>query len=189
MIELLISDFDGTLADTFQANFHAYREALRLAGIELKEAEYRNYFGLRFDDFMQRLGITDQDLCKEIREAKSDCYVKFFDLLKVNRPLLDLIRRHHDCGGLTAIASTARRKNLLASLIHIGAMDDFDLIMAGDNAEKGKPDPEIYNKILEHFNLLPTQAIAFEDSQAGIMAAEAAGIPVLRIKPDFFHRL
>ena len=182
MIRLLISDFDGTLVDTFRANYLAYSEALRLAGIRISEEEYRQYFGLRFDDFMSRLGITEPSLRSEIRDAKSEAYIRNFDSLRVNRHLLQLLRRHRASGGLTAIASTSRERNLLAALRHIEAIDDFDLILAGDSVAKGKPDPEIYLRVLRHFGLRPADAIAFEDSTAGITAAEAAGIPVLRIQ-------
>lgn len=181
MVRLIISDFDGTLVDTFRANFLAYQEALTIAGVSLAEEEYRNYFGLRFDDFMNRLDINDPELRSRIRDAKSEAYVRHFDELRGNQPLLGLIRLHHASGGLTAIASTARERNLLAALRHIGAEQDFDLILAGDCVPKGKPDPEIYNRVLAHFGIPPEDAIAFEDSRAGIAAAEAAGIPVVAI--------
>ncbi|MDE6272757.1 MAG: HAD family phosphatase [Muribaculaceae bacterium] len=185
MINLLISDFDGTLADTFQANYLAYRDALAPYGITLSEADYQNYFGLRFDDFMTCLRITDPRQRAAIRNAKSEAYPKYFDRLRVNQPLLDLIRHHHAHGGLTAIASTARRRNLLSALAHIGATADFDIILAGEDADHPKPHPEIYQKILSHFGITPDSAsrevLVFEDSPAGLAAAQSASLPTLKI--------
>ena len=47
-IKLLIVDFDGTLVDTFRANFMAYQEAFNQVGLALKEVDYRHCFGFRF---------------------------------------------------------------------------------------------------------------------------------------------
>lgn len=185
MINLLITDFDGTLADTFRANFLAYRDALAHFGVTLSEADYQQHFGLRFDDFMESIGISDPRLRREIKEAKTAGYPKYFNSLKVNQPLLQLIRAHHAQGGKTAIASTARGKNLHAALRHIGAADDFDLILSAEDVTRPKPHPEIYQKILAHFGITPEDAptgvLVFEDSPAGIASAEAAGLPTLRI--------
>ena len=58
-IKLLIVDFDGTLVDTFRANFMAYQEAFNQVGLALKEVDYRHCFGFRFEKFMATVGITD----------------------------------------------------------------------------------------------------------------------------------
>ena len=43
-IKLLITDFDGTLVNTFQANYHAYHEAFGQCGMTLTEEQYRALF-------------------------------------------------------------------------------------------------------------------------------------------------
>ena len=78
---------------------------------------------------MQAMGITDAETCQRIRAIKGECYPHYFDQLRVNRPLLDFIRMFRASGGLTAVASTARGKNLNNALAHIGATGDFDLIL------------------------------------------------------------
>ena len=59
-IRLLLCDFDGTLVDTRMANALAYIETLREVGIEISVEEYlATYFGMRCNEFMCRMGITD----------------------------------------------------------------------------------------------------------------------------------
>lgn len=58
-VKLLITDFDGTLVDTFEANFLAYQMAFDKYGLELTEQQYRDCFGFRFDDFMTHMGISN----------------------------------------------------------------------------------------------------------------------------------
>lgn len=181
MIRLLISDFDGTLVDTFEANFRAYSDAFASCGLLLEKALYREYFGLRFDRFMDAMDINDQNIRREIRRIKGERYPYYFDYLKVNTPLLKLLRCFKALGGQIAIASTAREKNLLNALSHIGAVSDFDLILAGENVSKGKPDPEIYLSVLEKLGVSASEAIVFEDSEVGMQAAQAAGIGCINV--------
>lgn len=180
-IKLLISDFDGTLVDTFEANFMAYQQAFSYNNLSLSKEDYHRCFGLRFEKFMEVMGIVDSNVKNSIRKLKSDYYPKFFNRLKVNAPLLGFIETFHRQGGKTAIASTARRKNLEAALSHIGARGAFDLILAGEEVKQGKPSPEIYLTTLQHFDMRPSEALVFEDSDVGILSAEAAGIAYIKV--------
>ena len=180
-IKLLVTDFDGTLVNTFQANYHAYREAFRRMGLVLNEDEYRRCYGLRFDGFMDMMGIEDKNVRKQIRAIKGECYPDFFGMLTINQPLLDFIRMFRAGGGSTAVASTARGKNLMNALTHIGAMDDFDLILAGEDVKEGKPSPEIYNIVMDRLRVKPEETLIFEDSPVGLAAAKAAGAHYIKI--------
>ena len=53
MIRAIITDFDGTLVDTFDANLKAYQKAFGEVGVVLSEEKYRECFGFRFDRFME----------------------------------------------------------------------------------------------------------------------------------------
>lgn len=185
-IKLLISDFDGTLVDTFEANYLAYRDAFSEAGYNLTEAKYRECFGKRFDDFMNAVGIEDSLVKEAIREGKTERYPHYFDHLKVNHTLLSFIRSFKASGGKTAIASTARKKNLFNALRHIGAIDDFDFILAGENVKHAKPDGEIYTKLLELAGVRADEALIFEDTEVGFAAAKNAGISYITITKGFF---
>lgn len=186
-VKLLITDFDGTLVDTFEANFLAYQKAFAMFGLELTEQQYRDCFGFRFDDFMSHMGINDNDTKNGIRLAKGDFYPLFFDKLIVNDPLLTLLKTFKNSGGLTAVASTARKENLMNALNFIDAADAFSLILAGEDVKQGKPNPAIYNKVLETLNVLPAEALIFEDSSVGISAANAAHVDYVQITKEYFY--
>ena len=51
MIKAIITDFDGTLVDTFEANLRAYQEAFANVGLSLSTDRYKECFGYRFDRF------------------------------------------------------------------------------------------------------------------------------------------
>lgn len=185
-VKLLITDFDGTLVDTFRANFFAYQQAFFEMGQQLSEEIYKKCFGFRFERFMDVVGITDEETRKSIKELKAKYYPSFFSELRVNTPLLNMLRAFRQAGGKTAIASTARRKNLENVLIYIHAMDAFDLVLAGEEVKEGKPSPEIYQTILERFSLKPSEAIVFEDSPVGIQSAQSTGINYIVINQNYY---
>lgn len=171
MIKLLISDFDGTLVDTFEANYRAYQKAFAKVNLSLTEEDYRCCFGYRFERFMEEMGIDDQQVAHIIREAKKQYYPDYFSCLKINTPLVELISTFHHQGGKTAIASTARRENLENALKHTKLYSIFDLILAGDEVKQGKPSPEIYEKVMQKMSVSPKETLIFEDSDVGIQAA------------------
>jgi|GEM_PF-1224986 len=186
-IKLIISDFDGTLVNTFRANYEAYKRSFEDVGLSLTEDKYRECFGFRYDDMMAYLNITDDEIKNLIREQKAQYYPSFFNLLEVNNVLLNFIRHFKLSGGKTALASTARRENLMNAITYINAEDAFNLILSGESVEKGKPDPEIYLKTMAEFNAKPEETLVFEDSEVGLMAADRAGTKYIRITSEYFN--
>ena len=65
-----------------------------------------------------------------------------------------------------------------------GIAELFTVMVTGDDVSRSKPDPEAYIACLRSLRATPAECIAFEDSEVGIAAAKAAGIPVL---PVTFH--
>jgi HAD superfamily hydrolase (TIGR01509 family) len=181
-IKLIISDLDGTLVDTYRANLNAYQKAFGAVGLELHEETYARCFGLRFDRFMQEAGIKDVAISEHIKQLKERFYPDFFSLLRPNISLLRFIHDFHRSGGCTAVASTARRTNLIKVIDSIDAAGDFDLMLSGDDVTEGKPSPEIYTRVLEHFGVSPSQALVFEDSEVGFQAAARCGVPFIKIR-------
>lgn len=186
MIKAIISDFDGTLVDTFEANYLAYQQAFATIGYHLTRPVYRACFGLRYDKFLEKIGMEQNAETRMVRDLKTQYYPQYFAHLKVNRRLVDFIRAFHAGGGKTAIASTARRENLMAALRCIGAEDIFDVILCGEMVEKSKPNPEIYLKALELLQVHADEALCFEDTTIGIAAAESAGMQCMPITNEWY---
>lgn len=184
-IKLLITDFDGTLVDTFKANYYAYKEVFAYLRMELDELTYKENFGYRFDKFMDEMNVS-KEVRPLIREMKSKAYLRHFDKFIVNTPLLQLLVSFKKSGGKIAIASTARELNLYHALRYLQIDNLFDYVIAGEQVNKGKPYPEIYEKVLKHFGLSSSEAIVFEDTLIGSEAASNAGINYITINQAFY---
>lgn len=186
-ISAIITDFDGTLVDTFEANFQAYKFAFGNNSLSITRDQYKACFGLRFDAFMKQMGIDDDNIKASIKRDKAQVYPQCFDSLVPNMTLIAFIRKMKSSGVKTAIASTAQKENLMNVLNHLYLADLFDEIIAGTGVKKGKPDPEIYLKAMEVLGVSPEETLIFEDTEVGLQAAEASGASYMRITQLFFE--
>ena len=188
MIKAIITDFDGTLVDTFEANLRAYQKSFAEVGLVLTPERYRECFGYRYDRFMQEMDVTNKSVANRIKELKKQYYPEFFEFLRPNTALIQLISSFKTMGGKTAIASTARKENLMNAVNHLDIAPHFDLIFAGIDVKQGKPDPEIYIKTMETLGVVAEETLIFEDSEIGIDAAKASGARFIRVTPEWFEK-
>ena len=87
-IKLIISDFDGTLFDTFEANYLAYKSVLKEYFIDLDYEIYKKLFGFRIGDLANKLGLIDLEIIQSIKEKKSRAYLDYFEYIQPNNVLL-----------------------------------------------------------------------------------------------------
>lgn len=190
MIKAIITDFDGTLVDTFGANYEAYKLAFKRyydeIGYGLTREQYRACFGLRFDAFMDYMKVVDTDLRNKIKKEKARVYPMCFSSLNPNKTLIDFIWKAKTSGVKTAIASTAQRYNLMNVLNYLEIANFFDMIIAGDAVKEGKPNPEIYLTSMQLLHSKPEETLIFEDSEVGMLAAQASGANYMMITSDFY---
>lgn len=186
--KLAIFDLDGTLFDTTEVNYRAYDRALHEYGYNLG-LDYRYYcdfcHGNSYKAFLPQLipGITLKER-EAIHEYKQIIYPEFLGFASKNQQLFSLI----ECirtAYVIAIATTASRKNAHEILQTYQVTDLFDIIVAQEDVEKYKPDPECFLLVMKMAQLRPEQALIFEDSDQGIAAAKASGAACVRVFNNF----
>jgi HAD superfamily hydrolase (TIGR01509 family) len=180
-IKGLFFDLDGTLVDTLDANIHAYQKALHQINREVTQQELAQVFGMRHDIFLKQIydDITREEIL-EISRLKSLYYPEFLHLCRPHLELISFVRTLRS-EHTTVLVTMAQRKNAEAVLKKSSIEDMFDIIITGEDVTKAKPHPESYLMALELSGLDPHEALAFEDSESGLAAAKAAGVPTLKI--------
>lgn len=182
-LKLILLDFDGTLADTRYANADAYIEALSEVGISLDRATYlERYFGMRCKEFMNSVGINDDDAVAKIRHRKIELYPKHFDSIKLNTPLWEWCKMMRDGGAKVWIVSTGHIDNITNVMRYLNIYGDVDGILTGDDVTRPKPHPDCFIKAMEIENATPAETIIFEDSAYGLEAARASGAAYVKIE-------
>ena len=177
-------DLDGTLVNTHEANFRAYKQAVNeITGAELD------------DDLMDRIKLGESsneflpsllpDSTKEhvdaINARKKEVYPSHLHASELNTYLSTFLQQMSE-EYITALVTTAKKDNAEAVLAEHGITDYFSFKVFGHDVSAMKPDPEAYLLALEKSGLNADEVIAFEDSQKGIDAATAAGIKTIHIR-------
>ncbi len=195
MLDAVIFDFDGVIADDERLHLTGFRQALASHGITLSDVEYferyigyddREGFAAMLEDHGQRADAQTVarlmvDKARVFRELVRE-RVRIFSGV---RELLEDLRAG-DRRTATAIGSGALRSevDLVLGIADLAAY--FDTIVCADDVARGKPHPDIYLRVLERLSerqvgLRAEDCVVIEDSAAGIEAATAAGMRTIAV--------
>ncbi|WP_298629638.1 HAD family phosphatase [uncultured Thermus sp.] len=175
MLKALLFDLDGTLADTDPLHLWAWREALAPWGIGVDEAFYRKRISGRLNpDILQDLLGLDGEAAAQIIEAKEARFRELAQDLKPMPGLLELLEEAQAKGLTWGVVTNAPKANAHHVLKALGLKPP--LLVLAEEVGRGKPHPLPYQVALKRLGLLPTEALAFEDSPSGVRSAVGAGI-------------
>jgi HAD superfamily hydrolase (TIGR01509 family) len=195
MLRAVIFDFNGIIVDDEPVHFRLFQKVLGEEGLVLTEdAYYERYLG--FDDkgaFSAAYRENGRPLAEkqlnELIERKATYYQQAIqDHVTLFPGVKELIMELQPRIPL-AVASGALRHEILAILTGAGLLSCFTAVVASEDVERGKPEPDIF---LAAVNRLNTQAradrviraadcLVIEDSKEGIKGARRAGMKCLAV--------
>ena len=115
-----------------------------------------------------------------------------FESISPDEDLVSLFKFIKSRGIKIAVASNSIRQTLNTCLAALGVQPYVDYSLSNEDVALPKPDPQIYNKCMEHFDSLPDETVIFEDSEIGLRAASASGARVEKVvnrKDVYFDRI
>jgi len=181
-------DLDGTLADSREFHWRAWRDTMAAAGFGVTEAQFAASFGQRNDAIIPAW-IGDRatpDLVRELGDAKEALYRTLITAEGI-APLpgaADWVRRLHDDGWRQAIASSAPKLNVELMARVLGFGDLLDALIGAEDVRNGKPDPEVFLTAAAALGVPPERCVVVEDAAAGIEGALRAGMRSIGVAGD-----
>jgi beta-phosphoglucomutase len=99
--------------------------------------------------------------------------------------LARLLARLTEEGIPTALATSAPEPNVVHTLHEIGLAGRFEIIVRGDQVGRGKPAPDVFIEAGRRLGIPPADCLVFEDAPVGVVAAQAAAMPVVALTTSF----
>ncbi|MCA9628930.1 MAG: HAD family phosphatase [Myxococcales bacterium] len=196
MFACTLFDFNGVLVDDEHVHLAAFQDTLAPLGITLSEADYWDQY-LGFDDvgafeaILRAHGLpAERERVDELVRTKFPIYMdRAEQSLQVFEGAAALVARCASFGAV-GVVSGALRPEIELGLRVLGVRSHVEFIVAAEDTERSKPDPEGYliglAKLRERApNLEPRQVLVIEDSLSGIEAAKAAELTCVAVAHSY----
>jgi beta-phosphoglucomutase len=185
-----IFDLDGVIVDTAKYHFLAWQKLAQELGIEFTpehNEELKGVSRVRSLDIILELGnvtASQEDKNKWLFQKNEDylSYLVDIDESEILPGVLPVLHYLKDKNQLIALGSAS--KNARPILEKTGILPLFDAIVDGNDVANAKPDPEVFLQAARLLGVENEDSIVFEDSVAGVQAANIANMTSVGIGDD-----
>ena len=173
----IIFDLDGVIVDTAKFHFLAWKKLANDLGFDFTKEQNEELKGVSRVDSLKKIlnwgnrELTEDEFNRQM-QLKNENYLSYVnkmdkgEVLPGVQKVLDYLNENN-----TPYALGSASKNARHILEKIDLKDGFNAIVDGTDVSKAKPDPEVFLIAAEKLNVAPQDCIVFEDSVAGIQAA------------------
>ena len=177
-----IFDLDGVIVDTAKYHFLAWKKLANDIGIDFTEIQNEQLKGVSRVRSLEKIlswgnKTISQEEFNELMGKKNDDYLSFIAKMNTTEILpdvpkvLDYLIKNQQPISLGSASKNARQILKKVDLIH-----QFNAIVDGNDVSKAKPDPEVFLNAAKALEVQPNKCIVFEDSVAGVQAANSANM-------------
>lgn|SRR5690606_33055531 len=182
LIRACIFDLDGVIVDTAHYHYLAWKRLANALGFDLTPDDNERLKGVSrmqsLEIVLQIGGITANDEEKGLlADQKNGWFTVLIEQMKPDEifpGVRELIEELRAAGIKVALASSS--KNAPTVIERLGVRSLFEVIVDGTMVTHTKPDPEIFLSTAEKLGIPPSECVVFEDAEAGVEAALAAGM-------------
>lgn len=180
----ILIDLDGTLVDSTGALFQAYQKFLEYFGKKGTKKEFQSLIGPSIDEIVAIL--QEKHELPKTQQNLSSLYFTMivaqgFEGVELFPGVKEFIKEAKKNKIKLAIITSGTHDLVKKCLDPLKITKEFDVIVTSEDVAKAKPDPEMYQLALKKLKLKPAEALAIEDSEAGVKAASGAGLKVIYV--------
>lgn len=179
-----IFDCDGTLVDTMPLHYRAWSAALQRHGLrgELDEELFYSLGGVPTRRVAELMGqhygfVLDPE---RVFHEKEEIFLSMQGEMRVIQPVVDFARAVAKRAPV-AVASGGPKPIVRRTLEVTGLAELFPILVTPEDVVHGKPAPDMFLLAAAKMGVAPAACLVFEDADPGFRAAEAAGMPWVRV--------
>ena len=197
MIDAVLFEFEGVIADTSATRRRTLLETLREDGVALDESEYTEHCAGMPVRASVRAALALRNFPRDetsVELVAIRAERRFADLVGTGLSLVyGVVQFIESMQGQTrlGIVSRASRADIDATLAFAQLEHAFEFIVAGDDAFQPKPSPAPYlgalDRLTRRRSVKAAHVVALEDGTAGIRSAKAAGLRCAVVGPLPVH--
>lgn len=177
-------DLDGLLINSEELYLAANKVYFKKFGFEFTEELHRQGTGKKFAEWIKT--VTDLEIDgNTILQDRNKVYFELANTSLKLMPGVHEVLEYAKKNGKTALVTSSNRDYVEFVFKHTRIADFFDVVIAGDEVTKGKPDPEGYLKAADLLGVEPSSCIVFEDAPNGVEAGLNAGMKVVAVPSPF----
>lgn len=184
-IKAVIFDLNGVVVNDERIHQEAWRQFCGKHNLEISEDEFKDkVFGRTEKDVLNYLfkrGLSRKELEKHSTERTQIAIGLFKPIMKLTAGLEKFLRLLSGGNIPLALATSSRIPYANFILEGLKIRKYFKAVITAEDVRQGKPNPEIYKRVIQRLQVNPADCVVFEDTVSGIKAAKAAGMRVIAI--------
>lgn len=180
MLEAVIFDMDGVIINSEPMHYEANQQLFEKLGFSVPTDEYSNYIGISnekmWEDLKNKYDLNEN--LNELTEKQRKNTHKFIQQNMNGKEIpgiKKILEELKDNNIKTAVASSSSKELIETVIKGFDLCEYFDVLISGEEVEKGKPNPDIFIYASEKLKVNIKNCIVIEDSTNGVKAAKSAG--------------
>jgi HAD superfamily hydrolase (TIGR01509 family) len=186
LIKNIFWDNDGVLVDTEKYYFQATIETIASVGIKISKEEFIEY-SLKESKGVWHLAVNkglDPESLSDLKKQRNLLYNKYVRTQDIFFPEVDKTLQLLYNQYRMAIVTTSKKTDFEAIHTRTDYLKYFEKWLTLGDYEKSKPAPDPYWAAIEKMKVNPMETIVVEDTQRGLISANAAGLRCIVIPTE-----
>ncbi|QDO93551.1 beta-phosphoglucomutase [Formosa sediminum] len=189
-----IFDLDGVIVDTAKYHFLAWKNLANSLGFDFTETQNEQLKGVSRVESLKKIlawgetTVSDEKF-QDLMALKNTEYLEYINKMNNSEILPDVPRvLDYLIAKNQGVSLGSASKNARVILEKVNLLNKFKTIVDGNDVTKAKPDPEVFLNAAKSLNINPEDCVVFEDSVAGVQAANTANMISIGIgSKDVLH--
>ncbi len=180
----VIFDMDGTLLQSTEADYRAWKKVFNNYNQELPFEKYAPMLGVKSADVIRNeIGFDNEEDITRILKEKFDYFVEYV----TENPVKPVFAAEAFLKSLAqhplkiALATSSRKEKMQMVLERLSFLRYFDVVVTGNEVINGKPAPDIFLLAAKRLGLNAEDCIVIEDGPIGVAAAKSANMKCVAI--------